>query len=711
MMMQLTLLCYYKKSAFNSTTNNQDANQREEPIDSNRDELSSVLSVSSEINNDQTEILKQKMAQTFSKQEFILGPKQKESGKKNPKTQKFLHIWQYIMNKQFQSEQIQDSEDDQHNSEGEFFKFKQIQQGQKTSKTLQVFSNLISNGQRYFVVATIRDMSLWIELQKQKNLTLAKTQAFAQAAHEFRNPLGAIINSLDLLHDSVDFKTGHSFYETAKNCSNLLLYLINDVLDYSQLESSKLMLNIEATNLRQIVQECINVLKFRADIKGLQLNSQFSFDFPQVIYSDENRVRQILINLISNAIKYTNKGFVQVQCSINSIQDSIFIAVEDSGVGIEEQYRGQLFEAYTKTKKNRSMNKLGCGLGLTISKKFAQALHGDLTLESEVNVGSKFILTLPHRKSLLKQRSNISFEQKERILIFPRSSRIQLLNGPKYKTIDQRITFSNFEQRQNFSFIKQNIDQPQIMSLNSYRQQSSEDDSFVYSHNHEIEMNIEIYNKMGNKNGNLQNKDNVQMSILQESQILLIDEEEEEPCYINRSLGYNSPLNDSIKQKQKQKSIFKEPLQLTGCQCSQILIVDDDPFNIIVHAGILSQLGIKQVSKAFNGQDGLEKIIENFSQLRDYQDIESNGFICLNHQPFKLLLFDNQMPIMTGFELGKEIRERYSDVIQKYEIKIVMISGDFDVNHNQLYKDIFDYILQKPISQQMFKTLLNQIQN
>ena len=92
---------------------------------------------------------------------------------------------------------------------------------------------MINTGNKNLVFTTIRDMSHWSELEKSKNLTLYKTQAFASAAHEFRNPLSAIITSLDLLRDMIDLERGLKYYNTAKNCSKLMLYLVNDILDYS----------------------------------------------------------------------------------------------------------------------------------------------------------------------------------------------------------------------------------------------------------------------------------------------------------------------------------------------------------------------------------------------------------------------------------------------------------------------------------------------
>ena len=132
-----------------------------------------------------------------------------------------------------------------------------------------------------------------------------KTVAFASAAHEFRNPLNGIIQSLELLSGMIDLNICGKFFTTAKCCANLMLYLVNDILDFSQIEAKKFLLNYQPTNLREMIQECMTILAFKAEAKRLQLYLEIDEDVPQMIDTDQNRVRQILINLLSNALKYT----------------------------------------------------------------------------------------------------------------------------------------------------------------------------------------------------------------------------------------------------------------------------------------------------------------------------------------------------------------------------------------------------------------------
>jgi len=130
--------------------------------------------------------------------------------------------------------------------------------------------------------------------------------AFASAAHEFRNPLNSILQSLELLQQYVRSPEAEKFFAIASNCCNLLLFLVNDILDYSQHDADKLALNMDQlVSVESAVRECIEILRFKADMKRIYLSSQFSTRFPESVLLDGNRLQQILINLVSNAIKYT----------------------------------------------------------------------------------------------------------------------------------------------------------------------------------------------------------------------------------------------------------------------------------------------------------------------------------------------------------------------------------------------------------------------
>lgn len=178
-----------------------------------------------------------------------------------------------------------------------------------------------------------------------------------------------------------------------------MLSLIKDFLDLSQFETRSLLINKEPTSIQNILIECVEMLNFMASQKGIKLDiaecqGSLCENKPPLL-TDGNRVKQIIVNLVSNAIKYTQKGYVKVRPELSEDHNYLNLNVEDTGVGIEPDKMQNLFQAFTKIKKNRQMNKEGVGLGLMISKNLAIALGGDLIAESVLGKGSKFTLRLP----------------------------------------------------------------------------------------------------------------------------------------------------------------------------------------------------------------------------------------------------------------------------------------------------------------------------
>ncbi|CDW81597.1 multi-sensor hybrid histidine kinase [Stylonychia lemnae] len=636
--------------------------------------------------SDQSDFNKQ-IIQRMKKSKLKINKNQSEQAQSGLSlAEKFDNIWEYI---KFQSNlstsHIQKSQQ-QEQSEGVYFKLKQkipIQQevdslvAQK-SKQLQVFSNIIQNKDNSFVVTTIRDMSHWIELERQKNLTVAKTLAFASAAHEFRNPLGAIINSLDLMKDSLDMQKAEKFYLTAKNCSNLMLYLVNDILDYSQIETKSLVLNVDQINVKIFLEECISILQFRADLKRILLCYQLESGFPDTIQSDENRLRQILLNLISNAIKYTNQGFVRINCFIlkNQLQDKVArlcFEVEDSGVGIEKIDQQRLFQAYCKNFKNRYLNKQGCGLGLTISKNLALALNGDINVTSEIDKGSKFTLMLPiYKQSNIEQE----FVYKKGLANKKRTLQIEYVHRQhpyiNKETKKQKNSFIKYGMEQDLSI---DFETPQISEINNYDlDHDINQTSYSNQNQHQLHKNI---------GGYLRNQKKMKLIYRQRS----------------NSISSHKDLTD-LDQEQESLNLSDEEskiAQVEICNCAKILVVDDDPFNIIALEGMLNQLGIVKIEKLFNGKDAINHLVKVFESTNQ-QKFELQNKTCNNHQPYKLILLDNQMPFKTGIQVAQELKSMYGDLIEQLNIKLAMISGDGDLLQNHIYQETFDYLLQKPLS-------------
>jgi len=255
-----------------------------------------------------------------------------------------------------------------------------------------------------------------------------KEQFLANMSHEIRTPMHAISGMTNTLLRNSHPKEQDPYLEAMKTSSENLLGLLNDILDLSKIESGKLEINYEAINPQEIVSKVIQILKFRATDKGLELNSEISTDCPQQIIGDASRLTQILINLVGNAIKFTQKGSIIIK--LNYGNDLLRIAIIDTGIGIESEKLEVIFNNFEQGERSRSQIYGGTGLGLSISKRLVELQQGRIWAESELGKGSTFFIELPIKRGV-STKVNTPISQKIDI-----SSMSKILNGLKILIVD-----------------------------------------------------------------------------------------------------------------------------------------------------------------------------------------------------------------------------------------------------------------------------------
>lgn len=226
----------------------------------------------------------------------------------------------------------------------------------------------------------------------------AKTQFLANMSHEIRTPMTAILGFADILRSSINEPGLVGHIETIRRNGNHLLELINDILDLSKIEAGKIEVDYRPGSVHDLVAEVSSLMSARAAEKGLFFNHEFVGDVPRTITTDPLRVRQILINLIGNAIKFTDEGGVRllVRYPADGEAHTLGFDVIDTGTGIKPEAVSALFKPFSQVDESHSRRFGGTGLGLAISRQLAAVLSGRLSLaESEPGVGSTFRLTLP----------------------------------------------------------------------------------------------------------------------------------------------------------------------------------------------------------------------------------------------------------------------------------------------------------------------------
>ena len=244
-----------------------------------------------------------------------------------------------------------------------------------------------------------REAELELEKEKAEQADKAKTDFLAMMSHEIRTPMNAILGFGELLHESVDKPQNKHFAHAIVTSGRSLLTLINDILDLSKIEAAKLELNPEAVEMKRFTDSLETLFAYRAQEKGLEFTIRLDRSVSPYLYFDALRLRQVLVNLIGNAVKFTHNGRVTVTMRTEGEGDDMLLAVdvEDTGVGIAKDKLRDIFRPFYQVESQQGRQFQGTGLGLSICERLVALMNGDIGAHSTQGKGSLFHLRVPVR--------------------------------------------------------------------------------------------------------------------------------------------------------------------------------------------------------------------------------------------------------------------------------------------------------------------------
>ncbi|MCF6283128.1 MAG: ATP-binding protein [Candidatus Polarisedimenticolaceae bacterium] len=505
-----------------------------------------------------------------------------------------------------------------------------------------------------------RELSVTKEAAESANM--AKTEFLATMSHEIRTPLNGILPTMEMLRETQLNTEQRQLVNTALNSSQLLLGIINDILDFSKVEAGKLELESIEIDVRDLIESVTMLMKHAADRRGLRINYLIAPDVPSRVRGDPIRLRQILANLVSNAIKFTEKGGISVEVSrrnASRTEVELMFAVQDTGSGMSPEVTQRLFTAFSQADASTTRTHGGSGLGLAICKRLTELMNGRIGVKSIEGKGSVFWFVIPLRKSLEESPSlRYDLQSIRALVVAYENENYEIIKNnlndwgvlhERAETAQEALTKLNSSANLGESWayeviildgtlvgagVSQLLREVRRVPT-SQRIKCLVFDSISHAKNLTNHINVELLESPV-KSAELLSKLNRMFDVEE----MMVQKEVTDDLAVALSMPDQEHSWDDI---QKSNNTYPKHFELSRAGSvfqlpslnGHVMVVEDNPINLAVVDKILGKLGI-QTTNAVDGQIALE---------------------AFKNSDFDLILMDCQMPKLDGYAATKAIRE------------------------------------------------------